>query len=1164
MSDLLQIDAEHPWPWLNAFPEEAAPFFNGRDEESESLLHYVLSAPVTVLFGKSGLGKSSLLQAGLFPLLRKERLLPVYVRLSHEDMAATVSVQIAKHFYEQLNIFLPQASDPLISLSAEHSLWSQLHRLDFDLRDKLGRRWTPVFVLDQFEEIFTLGAKDSERQKQLFYELGDLIENRIPKAIAERLYTDDALYDQLNLDVQHYRFLISLREDYLPDLEEWTDLIPRLGPNRYRLLPMSSSQAENAVIKTGGQLVTQDDARNIVGYLTSKQASTELGLKRRHTQNQVEPALLSLMCSGLNAERLNVNNKQLSTGDLARKGDFIVERFYYQAFYDLPESIRDFVEHNLITLDGVRQSYPERSIEAQQLATKEQIQTLIDRRLIRRESLEEGDRVELVHDLLARVALQHRQDRQQKQETLRRQRLLWLRGVGAFVLILTLSIFAGFMYNAWQKALEAEGKAQQAFRDATAMRLGIEGSAITSGLKPGGTIQGLLKVLAGHRIARSAYTDEVLQKEYRKFYSQIFIRENPIPIRSVAFSSDGARIVSGDFDGTLRLWDAATGQSIGEPFTGHTNGVSSVAFSPDGTRIVSGNVDRTLRLWDAATGQSIGEPFIDHEGAVLSVAFSPDGTRIVSGGSDGTLRLWDAATGQSIGEPFTGHTNGVSSVAFSPDGTRIVSGSWDKTLRLWNAATDQSTGATFTGHTNGVSSVAFSPDGTRIVSGGQDKTLRLWDAATGQSIGEPLTGHEGVVSSVAFSPNGTCIVSGGQDKTLRLWDAATGQSIGEPLTGHTDAVLSVAFSPDGTRIVSGDSDRTLRLWNAATDQSTGAPFTGHTDAVLNVAFSPDGTRIVSGSWDGTLRLWNAATRQSIGESFTGHKDEVSRVAFSPDGTRIVLGSWDGTLRLWDAATGQSIGKPFTGHTNGVSSVVFSPDGTRIVSGDFDGTLRLWDAATGQSIGEPLTGHKYEVSRVAFSPDGTRIVSGSRDRTLRLWNAATGQSIGEPLTGHEGRVSSVAFSPDGTRIVSGSQDRTLRLWDAATGQSIGEPLTGHEGGVFSITFSPDGTRIVSGSQDKTLRLWDAATGKSIGEPLTGHEGGVFSIAFSPNGTRIVSGSQDKTLRLWEVFEGWANSLCKKLDRNMSHEEWQDWVSVDIAYKEQCTGLPIKPDKLEKMH
>ena len=185
-----------------------------------------------------------------------------------------------------------------------------------------------------------------------------------------------------------------------------------------------------------------------------------------------------------------------------------------------------------------------------------------------------------------------------------------------------------------------------------------------------------------------------------------------------------------------------------------SNWAYTVAFSPHGKTLASGNYDGTIRLWNAATGQQIRPPLNGHAGEVNSIAFSHDGKTLASGDSNGTIQLWNVATGQQIRPPLNGHAGVVNSVAFSPDGTTLASGS-DNAVQLWNVATGHLTENYSVASNNGpVNSVAFSPHGQTLASGNQNGTILLWNAATGQLTENfSVASNNGPVNSVAFSPD---------------------------------------------------------------------------------------------------------------------------------------------------------------------------------------------------------------------------------------------------------------------------------------------------------------------------------------------------------------------------------------------------------------------------
>ncbi|MDT0268584.1 serine/threonine-protein kinase [Streptomyces sp. DSM 44915] len=251
-------------------------------------------------------------------------------------------------------------------------------------------------------------------------------------------------------------------------------------------------------------------------------------------------------------------------------------------------------------------------------------------------------------------------------------------------------------------------------------------------------------------------------------------------------------------EGTVRLWDPATGRPVSQPLTGHTGTVFRMAFSPDGRFLATGSMDTTVRLWETATGQLVGEPLTGHTDTVEDVAFSPDGRLLATGSLDSTVRLWDPATGQPVGDPLTGHAGHVLRVAFSPDGRLLATGSRDWTVRLWDPATGHPVGSPLVGHTNNVWANVFSSDGALLITHDEDNTVLLWDPAAGQPVGQPWTGPINGAMGVVSSPDSLSLVvsiTGGEDSTVRLWDPTTRQPFGQPLHTHTSAPLYLALSP---------------------------------------------------------------------------------------------------------------------------------------------------------------------------------------------------------------------------------------------------------------------------------------------------------------------------------------------------------------------------------
>ena len=325
----------------------------------------------------------------------------------------------------------------------------------------------------------------------------------------------------------------------------------------------------------------------------------------------------------------------------------------------------------------------------------------------------------------------------------------------------------------------------------------------------------------------------------------------------VAFSPDGKRVFGGsDETGIAIAWDVASGQELFR-FSGQGTavGVDAIAASPDGTQLATGEFDTTVKLWDAATGKLLLTLF-GHSSKVVGVAYSADGRYLASASEDGTIKLWDARTGRDV-LTLAGHTSGVTGVAFSPDGGRLYSASRDGTARIWDISTAAGRDwLNLVGHGDRLYGVAYRPDGAQLATWSHDGTVKLWDAATGKEL-YTLSHDEDVANegNPSYSPDSkqVAVISG---KGAAVFDAQSGAKL-FALSPFAGPAAEVMFSPDGTRLALAGRDGTVRIFDSSNGElllefATTVP--GSDIRLRQIAFSPDGKQLAIAKEDGASIL----------------------------------------------------------------------------------------------------------------------------------------------------------------------------------------------------------------------------------------------------------------------------------------------------------------------
>lgn len=1156
------------YPGTKPFEADEHELFKGRDDDVQGLSELIALNNLVVLFGRSGLGKSSLLNAGLVNRFRsRANAAPLFVRFGAYYGANTASPLNKLHDAltahteaENTSNFIYQKLIPKEAV-APGNLWYlfKSHQLAHPQQQSI------VLIFDQFEEAFTYPDADVEAFKK---ELSELLFVSVPQQLRNILKDKlrlnpaylteeekEALFRPLNV-----KALFSIRSDKLSLLNNFTDCFPSVLNTCYELKPLSKEQARQAVVEPAklneGKYASPPFTFTPDAVALLLEALTEAKRGKETTASghipEIETFQLQIVCRHAENKVMEKGLREITAADL---GDIkaIFENHYHNIIDKFAEAQRlpaqRLMEEKLI-IDGNRVSMPIPFILRDEGMTPALLDELINTHLLRRE---QNNTVEISHDTLVEPILKQYEERKKEETVMKelrekeaqiekikqeQQEQAWAQKQKAkrnrvlmaviSVALLFMMAFAGYAVNQSHNANEQkmraeEQKAKAEIKEAEAKK---EKEKALSNERKADSLRQI--AVRSDSSAKAALKEAKIQRTA----AEINARE----AEQQAVAASKERAETQKQREAFKLILIAHEKEKEDPVVALR--LAEVAMQKFHDPLIENEAQHIYLEHDFYKTITRGEP-------KQLYALAPDGAQILLSDYPGVRVINSKGEQRQFGAAWEGGTTGYAiSGNFSPDSRNLLVGLHNGDADLWDVDSTRIT--KFKGHRGAIEAVAFSPDGKEMLTGSQDSTAILW-TKSGDSV-KTLRVRNGPVTLVAFSPDKKKILTASGDSTVWLWErdsASFHKSRQQPLP-----IKAIAYASDGKILIgsAGDTvDRsgkrvrlgTVRLWNWK-DSSVKELINDR--EIYSIAFSQDGKKIIAGYYNGTTRLWN--DKGMITKELRTGGGLANSVAFSSDGTSVLDGSGDNTVvRIW--SVNDFPVREYEGHEGNINLAAFSGNGSRFITGSDDGTAMLWSTegallktyksagnvssvdisqdgelviiastdGTAQSwnangtLATTFKGHTDALQSVALSKDKTSVITGSDDGTAVVWSIS-GDSL-LTLKGHESGVTSVAFSPDGTKLLTGSRDGTARLWNRKG--DLLYTFKDHQRGVMAIAFSQGGSRILTGSEDSTAILW-SSEGKLL-QRFRGHSGRVWSVAFAPDSTKILTGSIDGTARVW---------------------------------------------------